>query len=102
MATRIGLKHKESGIIKDGYYGISWTTLFFGPLPALFRGDLANAIIIMISNVGTLGLAWLFYWPDAYNRKYTLKLLENGWEFNDTPDKVVAARLALKIAAGKS
>ena len=30
MATRINIRHKESGIVKKGYYGFSWTYLIFG------------------------------------------------------------------------
>lgn len=44
MAHTIRLTHKNSGVLKDGYYGFSWTTLFFGSFPALFRGDFLTFI----------------------------------------------------------
>ncbi|WP_223871824.1 hypothetical protein [Candidatus Dactylopiibacterium carminicum] len=64
MATRIVLQHKETGFIKNGYYGFSWTTLFFGFMPALFRGDFitffgAFAVMLIIGLV-TVGFGTFF------------------------------------------
>ena len=39
MAERILMINKSTGIQKDGFYGYSWTTLFFGPFVPLFRAD---------------------------------------------------------------
>ena len=33
------MRHRESGVFRSGYIGFSWTTCFFGSLPALFRSD---------------------------------------------------------------
>lgn len=43
MATVVMLKHPETGIVTKGFYGFSWTTFFFGCLPALFRGTSKRA-----------------------------------------------------------
>lgn len=39
MAGTVQLKHPQTGIVKNGFHGLSWTTCFFGGLPALLRGD---------------------------------------------------------------
>ena len=36
MAQSIAIVHKESGMMKNGLYGFSWTYLFFGWFVPLF------------------------------------------------------------------
>src|ERR1043165_4089248 len=88
MASRIAMKHKESGLVKDGFYGFSWTTLFFGFWPALFRGDfitfIGGLVIIVILALLTFGIGAfiaMLVWAFAYNKYYTRKLLEKGYAF---------------------
>ena len=38
----------DQGDIRIAKVGISWTTLWFGPLPALFRGDYYNFLLIFV------------------------------------------------------
>ncbi len=92
MAKQILLKHKSSGVMKNGYYGFSWTTLFFGGFPALFRGDFLTflgmfAILVIVGfwSFGIGSLIAMFTWAFFYNGYYTRKLLERGYEFADTP-----------------
>lgn len=105
MATRIALKHKDTGILKDGFYGFSWTTLFFGFFPALFRGDFitfiggfAVTVIIGVLTVGIgaffVGLAWAF----MYNKYYTRKLLERGYILAGSEGDNALAASALGLA----
>ena len=49
MATRIMLKHPQTGVIKPGYFGFSWTTFFFGGFPALFRGQIGLGLIVAMT-----------------------------------------------------
>ena len=86
MATRIALRHKETGLVKDGFYGFSWTTLFFGFFPALFRGDfitfIGGFVISVIIAVMTFGVGAFFIgfvWAFMYNKYYTRRLLERGY-----------------------
>jgi hypothetical protein len=105
MATSIQLKHKASGVLKTGYFGFSWTTLFFGPLPALFRGDFltfAGAIaVLFLLGIATFGVgAYVaaFAWAFFYNSYFTKTLLENGYEFADYQSKNEQASRVLGVA----
>ena len=61
----------DQGQIRIAKVGISWTTLWFGPLPALFRGDYYNFILMIVLDLDYalvvlfFGLNWLtqFPWP---------------------------------------
>ena len=56
-----------NGVEKKAPHGFSWTTLFFGPIPALLRGDLKNAAIMFALAIVTLSFAYL-YFSFVYNR----------------------------------
>ena len=106
MATTVQMKHKQSGIVKNGYYGFSWTSFFFGGLPALFRGDVAYGLGVLVAGIlfgaFSAGLLWFvvgLVWAFIYNKNYTHRLLQTGYEFNDTPDRVADAKRALGIAS---
>ncbi|TFW32112.1 hypothetical protein [Massilia horti] len=111
MATRIALKHKESGIVKDGYYGFSWTTFFFGFFPALFRGDyitfIGGFVVSVIIGIMTLGIGAFFIglvWSFMYNKYYTRKLLERGYVLagSDADNTMAASALGIAIPATAS
>lgn len=104
MATRIALKHKETGIVKDGLYGFSWTTFFFGFFPALFRGDfitfIGGFVISVIIAMVTLGIGALLInliWAFMYNKYYTRKLLERGYVLagSDADNALAASALGV-------
>lgn len=109
MATRISMKHKATGIVKDGFYGFSWTTLLFGGGPALFRGDFFTFIgvfvVLIITGLVTFGIgAWIemFIWAFFYNGFYTKKLLEAGYEFTGTAEQIRAAQTELNLQVDNS
>lgn len=93
MATAVNLKNPSTGLTKTGYFGFSWTTIFFGFFPALFRGDFITfiggfviAIIIALITAGFGAFVINIIWAFMYNKYYTRKLLEKGYVLNDSPE----------------
>lgn len=105
MATAVTLKHPSTGLVKTGYFGFSWTTLFFGFFPALFRGDfvtfIGGFVIAMIIALATAGVGVFvisFIWAFMYNKYYTRKLIEKGYVLTDAPEVNRQAADALGIS----
>ncbi len=112
MVATINLK--KDNLIKKGFVGFSWTTLFFGFLVPIIRGDVRWAIVMFISLccyyflVGAIidgmfpdidkipddeliGIFLVVFLGNiinivniiiafVYNKHYTAKLLEDGYE----------------------
>ena len=97
MATKAIIQHPESGLTKDGYYGFSWTYLFFGFWVPLIRGELGVAALHLLFSIFTLGI-WQIIVSFLYNKQYMTRMLENGYILNDTEDVMSAARVAIGIA----
>ena len=64
--------------------GFSWTVLFFGPFPPIFRGDWKFFFIIAICNLLSYGLAGIIF-SFFYNKMYINELLNEGYKFYNTP-----------------
>ena len=96
MATKIPMRHAETGIIKKGLYGFSWTTLFFGGFPALFRGDIFIGLALIVICILTGGIAGII-WAFVYNKKYTLGLIEKGYVFagSDADNELAKHKLGI-------
>ena len=104
MAATIQLKHAQTGIVKNGFYGFSWTSLLFGGFPALFRGDMGYGLAILLGgclfaavSYGTLWFVVSLLWAAFYNKNFTHRQLQSGYQFHDSPERVVAAKRALGI-----
>jgi|GEM_PF-351869 len=104
MANAISMQNILTLKSKEGVYGYSWTTLFFGPFPALFREDFITfvlhiLIIVIVSSV-TFGiggfLGWVI-WSFKYNEYYTLGLIEKGYRFVGSDEQVYRAKCALGL-----
>jgi hypothetical protein len=96
MAQIVMLRNPQTGIVKKGFYGFSWTTFFWGGLPALFRGDILVGLGVVVLSILTWGVAG-FLWAFFYNKHYTLKLIEQGYQFADSEGKVALARAKLGV-----
>lgn len=104
MATTVRLVHKDSSIIRQGYFGFSWTTLFFGVFPALFRGDFLTFVgsffVYALIGLCTAGFGILIAqiaWAFLYNGYYTRRLLEQGYRLADREDVMTAAYARLNV-----
>ncbi|KWT98179.1 conserved hypothetical membrane protein [Variovorax sp. WDL1] len=91
--------------MKNGFYGFSWTTLFFGFFPALFRGDFLTfiggfviAVIIGLMTFGIGALAIGIIWAFMYNKYYTRRLLERGYSLAGSEGENALAASALGMA----
>ena len=96
MAKKVALIHPQTGLIKSGFYGFSWTFLFFGWFVPLFRGELMIALLHFTITVITIGL-WQIIFAFLYNKQYTTRLLEKGYVLNDTEEVNEEARQKLGI-----
>ncbi|WP_221792728.1 hypothetical protein [Aquisediminimonas sediminicola] len=93
---RVVVRHAQSGLTKNGFYGFSPTYLCFGWFVPLFRGEIGIAALHLLFSIVTFGL-WQIIAAFIYNRQYTARLLTNGWVLADTPENEAAARFALNI-----
>jgi hypothetical protein len=91
------MRHPQTGLVKKGLVGFSWTTLFFGGFPALFRGDIVIGLVTMVLSFFTLGISNII-WAFMYNKQYTRRLVEGGYVFADGEALNALARSKLGIA----
>jgi len=98
MATSIHLKHTSSGLTKSGYYGFSWTYLFFGWFVPLFRGELGVAALHLLFSVCSLGI-WQLIACFIYNKQYIQRQLTEGWELAGSDEEIRSAKLSLGVQA---
>ena len=97
MATPVMIKHPQSGLTKKGFYGFSWTYLFFGWLVPIFRGELGVAALHLLFSVFTLGL-WQLIVCFLYNKQYMTRMLTSGWVLVGSEAENSLAKQALGIS----
>ena len=97
MATKVIIQHPANGLTKNGYYGYSWTYLFFGWFVPLFRGELGVAALHLLFSVFTFGI-WQLIFSFVYNKQYMTRMLEKGYVLKDKEENMTKARKALGIA----
>lgn len=96
MAHIVMMRNPKTGIVKPGFYGFSWTTFFWGGFPALFRGDFIMGLVFIVLQILTWGLSGVIL-AFFYNKQYTHKLLEQGYEFADSDGINSMARAKLGV-----
>jgi hypothetical protein len=75
---RINLRNEHTGATRQRKLGFSWTTMFFGFWPAIFRADWKWGLIQLGIGILTLGLSSLVF-MFIYNRLHIKDLLTNGF-----------------------
>ena len=109
MAKQIILIDKNTGLKEKGYYGFSWTSLFFGPFPLLFRQEwLAFAacfgIVVLVTAI-TMGFGSIICyigWGVFCNKWHLKKLIKAGYSFDETQpeEAVLSAKQYLGMSLG--
>ena len=97
MAKKVNLLNPKNGLIKQGFYGFSWTYLFFGWFVPLFRGELGVAALHLLFTIVTFGF-WQIIVCFLFNKQYMTRMIEKGYELNDDESVMNAARMKLGIA----
>ena len=77
--SQITFENPQTGQIKQAPAGFSWTVLFFGALPALFRGHWVGFFIMLICALITFGLSTLVF-MFIYNKMYINHLIGEGYK----------------------
>lgn len=75
----INFKHPDLNITKKAPAGFSWTTFFFGVLPALLRKDIKWFVIQLIAALITMGFSTIIF-MFIYNKLYIKQLINEGYE----------------------
>ena len=92
----VHLIHKESGLVKKGYLGYSWSYLFFGWFVPIFRGELGVGLLDLAITLFSAGLSQLIF-PFIYNRQHMTRLLLSGWQLDTQDPRYEWAKIKLNI-----
>ena len=95
---KIRVKHQQSGIEKHCCIGYSWTYFFFGFFVPIFRGEILIGVLHLIFSIVTFGLFQLIM-PFLYNKQHAIRMLIDGWNFNDTQENNSLAKTKLGVSA---
>ena len=92
MGNKVVMVNNKKEKIKDSPAGFSWTTLIFGFWPALLRGDLLGALVIMVINAGTNSSPVLYVLSSTliaifYNYVYINRKINKGYDVPTDNDK---------------
>lgn len=77
--AKITFENKLTGETKEAPVGYSWTTLFFGPCPALLREHLGMGVFISILTGITWGASNIVF-SFIYNKLYIQNIIRCGFK----------------------
>ena len=77
--TKVVFENPKTGHIRIAPVGFSWTVLFFGFFPPLFRSDWKWGIIMFLIITITWGLSGLVF-MFIYNKLYIKDLIRSGFK----------------------
>jgi hypothetical protein len=97
-SASVFLKNPHTGQLREAPVGFSWTVLFFGPFPALFRQDWFGFLIILLCALVTFGLSGLVF-MFIYNGMYLRSLIRNGYAATGSSSDLdlIQQRLGMQI-----
>ena len=85
------LVNPRTGQIKTAPIGYSWTMLFFGFFPTLFRGDwkwfaitFVGGVFMALISLGTLGWVPGLIGSFIWNKSYLESLIRDGFQIRST------------------
>ncbi len=88
--------HTDSGLVKKGFLGFSWTYLVFGWFVPVVRGELGVGVLHFLITVVSLGLSQLVF-PFLYNRQFMNRMLTAGWRLDPTDANYEMAKRVLGV-----
>jgi hypothetical protein len=88
--------HTDSGLVKTGYIGYSWTYLVFGWFVPVMRGEIGIGALHFLLTMVSLGLSQLIF-PFLYNRQYMGRMLTSGWRLDSTDANSAQAKRVLDV-----
>jgi hypothetical protein len=97
VATKVTIQNPTNGLTRNGYFGFSWTYLFFGWFVPLIRGELGVAALHLVFSIVTFGF-WQLIVSFLYNKQYMTRMLEKSYVLKDSEDVMREARGALNVA----
>ncbi|MEP3244951.1 MAG: hypothetical protein ABJN40_12395 [Sneathiella sp.] len=93
----INFENPQTGAIKQAPVGFSWTVLFFGFFPALFRAHIVGALIMFCAFIFTMGLSNLIF-MFIYNKMFIKYLIGEGFKVREATQDPELLANKLKVA----
>src|SRR5437870_1256440 len=104
MASLVYMKNPTNNLVAKAYIGFSWTSLFFGPWPLLFRNEwgfflifIAVYVVVAMVTFGVgafvLGLVWAF----IFNKWHMKRLIERGYAIDESQTESLVAEAKAQV-----